>query len=330
MLIYQFVRDSMNKKLLYSVVIPMFNEEEVVSFSYKKLKETMDRLKEDYELIFINDGSKDKTIEKLLTASQMDKHVKIIDFSRNFGHQSAISAGMDYSRGDAVIVIDADMQDPPEVIAEMIKKWKQGYHVVYGKRKERKGESFFKKITANIFYRLLNKLIDVHVPEDVGDFRLIDRKVCNEMKKISEKNRYVRGLIAWLGFNQTDVSYVREKRFAGKTKYPLRKMLKFASNAIISFSYKPLKTATFLGSLISFVGVCYLLYILYLKFFTNKTIQGWTSSVSINLIFFGIILFILGIMGEYIGRIYDEIKNRPLYIIKDLIGFEENKNIKKE
>jgi len=320
----------MNKKLLYSVVIPMFNEEEVVSFSYKKLKETMDRLKEDYELIFINDGSKDKTIEKLLTASQMDKHVKIIDFSRNFGHQSAISAGMDYSRGDAVIVIDADMQDPPEVIAEMIKKWKQGYHVVYGKRKERKGESFFKKITANIFYRLLNKLIDVHVPEDVGDFRLIDRKVCNEMKKISEKNRYVRGLIAWLGFNQTDVSYVREKRFAGKTKYPLRKMLKFASNAIISFSYKPLKTATFLGSLISFVGVCYLLYILYLKFFTNKTIQGWTSSVSINLIFFGIILFILGIMGEYIGRIYDEIKNRPLYIIKDLIGFEENKNIKKE
>ncbi|MBN2544506.1 MAG: glycosyltransferase family 2 protein [Spirochaetes bacterium] len=320
----------MKKKPVYSVIVPVYNEEEVIAVSYRKLKDTMDYIKEDYELIFINDGSKDKTMNKLLTAAQKDKHVKIIDFSRNFGHQIAISAGMDYCIGDAVIVIDADLQDPPEVIEEMIKKWKQGYHVVYGKRKERKGESFFKKITAGIFYRLLNKLTDVHVPEDVGDFRLIDRKVCDEMKKISEKNRYVRGLIAWLGFNQTEVSYIREKRAAGKTKYPLKKMIKFASNAIISFSYKPLKTATFLGSLISLVGVGYLLYIMYLKFFTNKTVQGWTSSVSINLIFFGIILFILGIMGEYIGRIYDEIKNRPLYIIKDLIGFEEIKKVKKE
>lgn len=318
----------MAKKKLYSIVVPMYNEEEVIAESYKRLKAVMDKADGSYELIFVNDGSKDKTIENLLKASKGDKNIKIIDLSRNFGHQNAITAGMDYSKGDAVVVIDADLQDPPEVILEMIKKWKEGFHVVYGKRTVRKGETFFKKITASVFYRLLNKLTDVHVPEDVGDFRLIDRKVCDEMKKIREKNRYIRGLIAWLGFNQTEVLYVREKRFAGKTKYPLRKMLKFASNAIISFSYKPLKVATLLGSLISLGGILYLAYIVYLKFFTKSTVQGWASTVSVNLIFFGVIILIQGVMGEYIGRIYDEIKDRPLYIIKDKIGFEEKEKEK--
>jgi len=321
---------NMKNKRLISVVVPVYNEEEVISVSYNKLKNALSGIKDNYELIFINDGSRDKTLIKLLEASKGDSRVKIIDFSRNFGHQCAISAGMDYASGDAVVVIDGDLQDPPEVIIEMIKKWDEGYHVVYGKRTERKGETFFKKATASIFYRLLNKLTDVHVPEDVGDFRLIDRRVCDEMKKINEKNRYIRGLIAWLGFNQTEVTYVREKRFAGQTKYPLRKMIKFASNAIISFSYKPLKMATFIGSFIALFGAGYLIYVIYLKLFTAKTVQGWTSNISINLVFFGIILFILGIMGEYIGRIYDEIKNRPLYVIKDKFGFDNKDKTNKK
>lgn len=320
----------MKNKAYYSIVIPMYNEEEVISESYKRLKKVMDSTGENYELIFINDGSKDKTLEKLLKTAKNDKNLKVINFSRNFGHQNAITAGMDHAKGDAIIVIDADLQDPPEIIPEMIKKWKEGYHVVYGKRIARKGETLFKKLTAKIFYRLLNKLTDVYVPEDVGDFRLIDRKVCDQMKRIKEKNRYIRGLIAWLGFNQTEVLYVREKRFAGKTKYPLKKMLKFASNAIISFSYKPLKIASHLGIFTSLIGILYFIYILYLKFFTNKTVQGWTSIVSINLIFFGVVLLIQGITGEYIGRIYDEIKDRPLYIIKDKIGFNETEVEKKE
>lgn len=317
-----------NNKYFYSVIVPLYNEEEVISESYKRLTNIMNFSGGDYELIFINDGSKDNSLNNLLKASAGDKKVKVIDFSRNFGHQNAISAGMDFAKGDAVIVIDADLQDPPEVILEMIKKWKQGFHVVYGKRTKRKGETFFKKITAKIFYRLLNKLTDIQIPADVGDFRLIDKKVCDEMKKISEKSRYIRGLIAWLGFKQTEVFYIREKRFAGKTKYPLRKMLAFASNGIISFSYKPLKLATFLGGFVSFGGFIYLFYVFYLKFFTSKTIQGWSSLIIVNLIFFGIILFIMGIMGEYIGRIYEETKNRPIYIVKDLYGFNAD-NINK-
>lgn len=313
-------------KTVFSVVIPVFNEEEVIQESYKRLKQVMDSTQEKYEIIFINDGSKDQTLELLEKIQSKDKDCKVINFSRNFGHQMAITAGMDHARGEAVVVIDADLQDPPEVILQMIEKWKQGYHVVYGKRSKRKGETLFKRLTASFFYRSLNRLTDVKIPLDVGDFRLLDRKICDVMKRIHERNRFVRGLVSWMGFKQTSVEYVRKERWAGKTKYPLTKMLRFAFNAIFSFSDRPLKIATFFGSSVSFAGFIYLLYILYLRLFTERTVQGWTSIVSLTLIFNGITLLFLGIIGEYIGRIYDEAKNRPPYIVQDKIGFEEKKD----
>lgn len=313
-----------NVKPVYSIVVPVFNEEAVTAECYKRLKEVMDTAVAAYELIFINDGSRDGTNNILMSLQEIDPVVKVINFSRNFGHQIAISAGMDYASGDAVVVIDADLQDPPEVILSMIEKWKEGYQVVYGKRSKRKGESLFKKISASLFYRMLKKLTHVEIPVDVGDFRLIDRTVCDAMKKVREKNRFIRGLISWLGFKQTEVLYEREKRFAGSTKYPLRKMINFMLDAVTSFSYIPLKIATLLGSLTSLAGFAYLLIVLYQRLFTEKTIQGWTSMVSLTLIFNGIILLILGIIGEYIGRIYDESKNRPLYIVQDLAGFSQD------
>lgn len=308
-----------------SVVVPMYNEEEVIMETYKRLKAVMDETGEKYELIFVNDGSRDKTRDLAAAICYKDKNVKLIDFARNFGHQVAISAGMDNSSGDAVVVIDADLQDPPEVIPQMIAKWREGFDVVYGKRLKREGDSFFKKFTAKIFYRTLNKLTDTEIPVDTGDFRLIDRKVCDALKNnISEKNRYVRGIISWLGFKSAPVEFVREKRFAGTTKYPLKKMLKFASDAIMSFSLKPLKLATYLGVGISIASFIYMLVLIILKLCgVLSTVLGWTSIVAISLFFNGLILMILGILGSYIGRIYEEVKGRPLYVIQDKINFEE-------
>jgi polyisoprenyl-phosphate glycosyltransferase len=231
---------------------------------------------------------------------------------------------MDYATGDAIVIIDADLQDPPQVILEMIKKWKEGYEVVYGKRIKRIGDSFFKKITARLFYRTLKSMTNVDIPVDTGDFRLIDRKVCNALKSITERNRYVRGLVSWVGFKQIGVEFIREERFAGETKYPFRKMLKFASDAITSFSYKPLKLATFAGLTISLFSFLFLLFVVFEKLFTDLTIPGWSSLIAINLFFNGIILIILGIIGEYIGRIYDESKKRPLYLVSEEIGFKED------
>lgn len=308
-----------------SVVVPMYNEEEVIMETYKRLKAVMDETGEKYELIFVNDGSRDKTRDLAAAICYKDKNVKLIDFARNFGHQVAISAGMDNSSGDAVVVIDADLQDPPEVIPQMIAKWREGFDVVYGKRLKREGDSFFKKFTAKIFYRTLNKLTDTEIPVDTGDFRLIDRKVCDALKNnISEKNRYVRGIISWLGFKSAPVEFVREKRFAGTTKYPLKKMLKFASDAIMSFSLKPLKLATYLGVGISIASFIYMVVLVILKLCgVLSTVLGWTSIVAISLFFNGLILMILGILGSYIGRIYEEVKGRPLYVIQDKINFEE-------
>jgi polyisoprenyl-phosphate glycosyltransferase len=305
----------------YSVLIPIFNEEKVIAECHRRLKEVMDSTGETYELLFIDDGSRDESPELLRSLAASDPNVKVLAFSRNFGHQIAISAGMDHASGDAVVVIDADLQDPPSVIPAMIAKWKEGYEVVYGKRGERQGESAFKKATAFVFYRLLRRLTDVDIPTDVGDFRLIDRKVCDVMARIRERNRFVRGIISWVGFRQTAISYVREKRFAGETKYPLSKMLRFAVDAIIGFSYRPLRLAIDLGLLTSLAGFGYLLYVLYLRLFTDQTVQGWTSLIALNLIFNGIVLGILGIMGEYIGRIYDESKGRPFYVIREKAGF---------
>ncbi len=319
------------EKIVCSVVVPVYNEEEVINVTYKRLKDVMDGLDITYEIIFVNDGSRDRTRELAMEICKNDKNIKFIDFSRNFGHQTAITAGMDYASGDAVVVIDADLQDPPEVIPEMLEKWREGYDVVYGQRVKRQGETFFKKVTAKIFYRTLNRLTDVEIPVDTGDFRLIDRKVCEALKKVDEKNRYIRGIISWLGFKSIAVPFVREKRFAGTTKYPLKKMLKFASDAIISFSHKPLKLATYFGFFLSFASFAYLIVTIILKVFSIiQTVPGWASIVAINLFFNGIILLILGIIGEYIGRIYDEAKNRPLYVIRELVNFDESKTINGE
>ncbi len=308
-----------------SVVVPVYNEEEVINVTYKRLTEVMQSTGESYEIIFVNDGSRDKTAMMAREICKNDSNVKLIDFSRNFGHQTAITAGMDYSCGDAVVVIDADLQDPPEVILEMLKKWREGYEIVYGQRIKREGETWFKKFTAKVFYRFLNKMTDVDIPVDTGDFRLIDRKVCDAMKTITERNRYVRGIVSWLGFKSAPVEFERQKRFAGTTKYPLKKMIKFASDAIMSFSYKPLKLATFMGSFVSIVSFIGLLVMIVLKLCgIGEYVDGWTSLAVISLFLNGIVLMILGIMGEYIGRIYDEAKDRPLYVIRDAVNFENN------
>lgn len=307
-----------------SVVIPMYNEEAVIGETYKRLKKVMEGLGQAYELIFINDGSRDRSAHLVYELSHTDSTIRLLDFSRNFGHQAAVMAGLEYASGAYVVIIDADLQDPPEVIPEMIQKWKEGYEVVYGKRLKRKGDTPFKKATAFLFYRFLRAMTNNDIPMDTGDFRLIDRKVCDVMKNLQEKNKYIRGLVSWIGFRQIPVEYNREERWAGKSKYPLKKMLRFAMDAITSFSYKPLKLATYLGFLLSLSGFIYLLVVIYQRLFTHTTISGWTSIVVINLFFNGIVLIILGIIGEYIGRIYEEAKNRPSYIIREKIGFSSD------
>lgn len=311
----------MHKTIDFSVVIPVYNEEEVIYQTYCRLKQVMNAAPGSYELIFVDDGSTDASREILRDLAEQDGDVRLLVFSRNFGHQAAISAGMDYAEGSAIVVIDADLQDPPEVILEMIKKWEEGYDVVYGKRIKREGETFFKKATAAVFYRLLRKMASHDLPPDVGDFRLIDRKVCDTLKGFREKSRYLRGLISWMGFRQGEVEYVRERRQAGVTKYTLKKMLKLAFDAIASFSYKPLKAASYLGVFFCFAGLVFLVVLINLRFFAGVAVGGWIPLGAINLFFNGILLIALGIMGEYIGRIYEEAKDRPLYILADKAGF---------
>lgn len=315
----------MNTKIRYSVIIPVYNEEAVIHETYRRLSQVMTSTGEPYELLFVNDGSKDLTVEIIEGLAESDERVQLLDFSRNFGHQIAITAGVDYARGQAVVIIDADLQDPPELIPLMIEKWKEGYEVVYAKRAKRKGETLFKKISAALFYRTLHALTEVNIPLDTGDFRLMDRKVCEAMQGIREKNRFVRGLVSWVGFRQTAIEYVREERFAGKTKYPLGKMIRFSMDGITSFSYKPLKLSTYLGFVISFSSFVYLVISLGLKLFSNSTVAGWTSLIACVLLLNGVILILLGILGEYIGRIYDETKNRPLYVLRNKQKVEPSK-----
>ncbi|AXI28994.1 MULTISPECIES: glycosyltransferase family 2 protein [Priestia] len=317
----------MSSIVKYSIVVPVYNEEEVIHETYRRLTEVMRSTKEAYELLFVNDGSRDRTAEIIKEYSEQDPAVVLLDFARNFGHQIAITAGMDYARGEAVVVIDADLQDPPELILEMIEKWKQGFDVVYAKRTKRKGETYFKKQTAAMFYRFLRAMTDIDIPLDTGDFRLLDRKVCNQMNSIQEKNRFVRGLVSWVGFKQIAVEYERDERLAGESKYPLKKMLKLSMDGITSFSYKPLKLASYAGVTLSGIGFIYLFVVLYLKLFTDSTITGWSSLIVIQLFFSGIILIILGMIGEYIGRIYDETKNRPLYIVREKYQLETRKEV---
>ena len=317
----------MSSVIKYSIVVPVYNEEEVIHETYRRLTEVMRSTKEAYELLFVNDGSRDRTAEIIKAYSEQDSAVVLLDFARNFGHQIAITAGMDHARGEAVVVIDADLQDPPELILEMIEKWKQGFDVVYAKRTKRKGETYFKKQTAAMFYRFLRAMTDIDIPLDTGDFRLLDRKVCNQMNSIQEKNRFVRGLVSWVGFKQIAVEYERDERLAGESKYPLKKMLKLSMDGITSFSYKPLKLASYAGVTLSGIGFIYLLVVMYLKLFTDSTITGWSSLIVIQLFFSGIILIILGMIGEYIGRIYDETKNRPLYIVREKYQLETREEV---
>lgn len=307
-----------------SVVIPCYNEEEVISETFTRLLAVMKRInnKYDYELIFVNDGSQDETGTML---RDLAKHpnVKVLNFSRNFGHQLAVTAGMDAATGEAVVLIDADLQDPPELIIEFIQKWEEGYHVVYAVRRKRDGETWFKKVTAGLFYRFLRRMTDVDIPLDTGDFRLMSREVVEVLNSIKERHRFIRGLVAWVGFKQIGIEYDRDKRFAGETKYTFKKMLKFSMDAITSFSFVPLKLASFLGILSAFLGVVGIIIALYLKLATDYTLQGWTSLIIVMLFLGGMQLLILGVIGEYLGRVYDEIRKRPLYIVSERLGFED-------
>lgn len=309
-----------NKKI--SVVIPMYYEEKVVEECYRRVKENLSKLENyDNEIIFVNDGSKDKTLELLENITSQDANVKVISFSRNFGHQAAVTAGLQYVTGDAIVIIDADLQDPPELIPDMIKLWENGNEVIYGKRKTREGESAFKLLSAKMFYKTLNALSDVEIPKDTGDFRLVDRKVVDTINSLPEHNKFLRGLFSWVGYKQIPFEYERKERFAGETKYPLRKMLKLAADGIISFSTKPLKIMGMFGIAAIIVSIILLVYALIsyaLKL--NHLSAGWTSIMVAITFFAGVQLTSIWVMSEYIGRIYDETKQRPQYIIDKKIN----------
>ena len=315
----------MSNKLI-SVVVPMYYEEKVAEECCRRLKNVMEGCGYEYELVIVNDGSRDGTMDILEGIAERDKRVKILGFSRNFGHQVAVTAGIDKARGSAIIVIDADLQDPPELIIEMLRLWEQGYQVVYAKRKRRKGESIFKRASASLFYRLLDKLSDTRIPLDTGDFRLIDARVADELRRMREKNRFLRGMISWIGFKQIPVEYEREERFAGETKYPLKKMIKLALDGIISFSSKPLKLSQYLGFFAVFCAMGVLLYSLIYRLAGGaRLVTGWASIMTTVAFLGGVQLISIGILGEYIGRMYDESKGRPLYIIEKEINTDDER-----
>ncbi len=306
-----------------SVVIPMYYEEQVAEECYERVSKVLYSLKDkyDYEIIFINDGSKDKTLEILENIAKDDKKIKIVSFSRNFGHQAAVTAGLKYVTGDAIVIMDADLQDPPELIPNMLKEWENGYEVIYGKRKSREGESAFKLLTAKAFYSTINKLSDIEIPKNTGDFRLVDRKVVDVVNALPEHNKFLRGLFSWVGFKQYAYNYERKERFAGKTKYPLKKMLKLASDGIISFSTKPLKIVGGFGIFSVIISLIILIYsILSFSFKWNNLTPGWTSLMCTITFMGGMILISLWMIGEYIARIYDESKQRPQYIVDKTIN----------
>lgn len=305
-----------------SVIVPVYDEEQTLTEFYACLSKVIDSQAETFEIIFVNDGSKDQTETMLRQLRQRDQRVKLIHFSRNFGHQMAITAGINLAKGRACIVIDGDLQDPPEVIPDMLQLWRSGFDVVYGMRKERHGENSFKILTASLFYKILSRLARIEIPQNVGDFRLLDRKVIDALKSIPERNRFVRGLVSWVGFKQTYLSYERNARHAGATKYPFWKMLKFAIDGITSFSDIPLKLATWMGLALSFLSVLLVLWVIWAKLFTDRTVLGWASIMIAILLIGSVQLFTVGILGEYIGRIFDEAKQRPLYLIRETSGFE--------
>ncbi|MDZ5609952.1 glycosyltransferase family 2 protein [Bacillus pseudomycoides] len=309
---------------LISIIVPMYFEEEVAQECYNCLKSVTLQNNINYEFVFVNDGSTDRTMEILKGISAKDPRAKIVNFARNFGHQIAVTAGIDVAKGDAIVIIDADLQDPPEVIPELIAKWEEGYEVVYAKRKQRNGETWFKLVTAKYFYRFLNYMSDMDIPKDTGDFRLIDRKVADVFKQMTERNRFVRGMMSWIGFRQTYIEYERDERFAGETKYPLKKMIKFASDGIIAFSTKPLRMVMTLGLISVLISIAVLIYSVIVKIIGQDIQTGWASLMVAITFFSGMQLLGLGIVGQYIARIYDESKNRPIYVVKETVNIEED------
>ena len=305
------------KSMEISIVVPLYNEEKNIRLMHDRLVSSILKITSNFEIIYVNDGSKDNSFLELVKLSKEDERVKYINFSRNFGHQIAVTAGLDYSKGTAVVIIDGDLQDPPEVIPEMYAKHKEGFEVVYGQRLKRKGDNFFKKITAKYFYRILKKITSINIPLDTGDFRLIDQKIVKDLKNMPEQNKFLRGQIAWLGYRQTSVFFERDERKFGETGYPFSKMLKFALDGITGFSDVPLQFVTKTGIFISFISFLVILYAIFSHFILERTITGWTSLIISSMFIGGVQLISVGIIGEYISRINKNVQNRPLYIVSE-------------
>jgi glycosyltransferase involved in cell wall biosynthesis len=307
----------------YSIVIPVYNEEAILPALGERLTALLDRLDGGAEVILVDDGSRDASFARMMEMSARDPRFKVVQLSRNFGHQMAITAGLDFSAGNSVVIMDADLQDPPEIVLEMAARWREGFDVVYAVRRERHGENRFKRLTAAAFYRLLRKLSDVDIPADVGDFRLVDRKAVEAYKTMRENDRFVRGMFSWVGFKQIGVSYDRDPRLAGETKFPFGKMMRFAVDGIVSFSSAPLRLALALGFAVSAISILYGFVAILLKVSGAFTVPGWTSVIFATSLLGGVQLIVLGVVGEYVGRTYLESKNRPLYIVNQSAGLAE-------
>ncbi len=313
----------MKNKPTYTIIAPIYNEVENIPLLYTRVSEVMALTGEPWEFVMVDDGSSDGSTEAILELKAQDEKVKPVIFARNFGHQIAVTAGLDYSRGEAVIIIDADLQDPPEVILDLIQKWKEGFEVVYAVRSKRVGETWFKLFTASAFYRLIQRITDVNIPMDTGDFRLLDRKVVQVLNGMREKHRFLRGMSVWVGFKQTGVEYERAERFAGETKYPLKKMIRFASDAITGFSYFPLQLAMYLGFITAGISIISILAVIVLRLSGSQAFFGQATTLIAVLFLGGVQLISIGLLGEYIGRLYDEAKDRPLYITRENMEVEE-------
>ena len=309
----------------YSLIIPIYNEEETIPELYRRVSTVMDSLDDSVELILINDGSRDRSLNLMRELQERDARVCYISFARNFGHQAAVTAGLNFARGQVIVVLDADLQDPPELIPKMIESWQAGYHVVYAQRTKRKKESWFKRLTAYVFYRLLRRLADVDIPADTGDFCLMDRQVVDVLNSMPERNRYIRGLRAWIGFRQTAVKFERDPRFAGEVKYTFKKSLALAINSLVSFSKIPLRLSTYLGLFSALIALLMALLVLYWRLHQPESPVTGLATILIAVFFLGSVQLIsIGILGEYIGRIYEEVKGRPAYTIAEIAGLEIN------
>jgi polyisoprenyl-phosphate glycosyltransferase len=305
-----------------AIVIPCFNEADNIGETHRRVSQAVSQADVDYEIVYVDDGSRDNTPALLRDLQAGDPRVRVVYLSRNFGHQFAVTAGLAHARGDAVVILDADLQDPPEVIPEMIQRWEQGYEVVYGVRTDREGETRFKLLTATLFYRLIRWLSDTEIPLDTGDFRLLDRKVVDAIVAMPERDRFVRGMVSWAGYRQTGVPYRRAARFAGETKYPLTKMVRFALDGILSFSIKPLRLSTLMGFVSAGLALVTMVYATGMRLFTQRWVAGWTALMIAILFLGGAQLISLGIIGEYIGRLYGEAKRRPLYLVRETLGMD--------